>query len=327
MRYPFKVDVPVLLIFFTRPDTLEKVFESVKKARPSVLLLWQDGPRKNRHDDIENIKKCRKIVENIDWECIVYKKYHDENIGCDPSTFLAQKWAFGIVDKCIILEDDRVPVISFYKFCKELLDKYEFDERISHICGTNLLGNYANCPNDYLFSQAGSTTWASWRRVAQTWDESYSYLDDSYTMKCLESLVGKNMYRDLYTNARRHADTGFQWWETILGMGCILQNKLAIIPKRNMVEDLGLTANATHAVSDKRLLPKAIQNMFYMKSYDVSFPIKHPKFVISDKLYYNEVLKIGGLGHPFLKQCRKIEYLLRCIRYGAFDRIINAFLK
>ena len=73
MKHPSKVDVPVLITFFARPDTLQKVFDSVKEARPSTILLWQDGPRKGRQDDVENIKKCRDIVENINWECTVFK--------------------------------------------------------------------------------------------------------------------------------------------------------------------------------------------------------------------------------------------------------------
>ena len=76
---PAKIDVPVLITFFVRPETLEKVFDSVRTARPTVLLLWQDGPRCNRPDDIVNINKCRDIVEHIDWECKVYKK--DEDIS------------------------------------------------------------------------------------------------------------------------------------------------------------------------------------------------------------------------------------------------------
>ena len=104
MNHPSKIDVAVLITFFVRPDTLQKVFDSVREARPSTLLLWQDGPRLNRPDDLINIEKCREIVENIDWECTVYRNYHSDNMGCDPSTFLAQKWAFGLVDKCIITE-------------------------------------------------------------------------------------------------------------------------------------------------------------------------------------------------------------------------------
>ena len=145
----WKIDVAVLCIFFARPEQFEKSFEQVRKARPRVLLLWQDGPREGRADDVENIRKCREIAENIDWECEVHRNYHDKNMGCDPSTFYSHKWAFSIVDKCIILEDDLVASQSFFTFCKELLDKYENDERVDRICGTNLLGHY-DIPFDYF---------------------------------------------------------------------------------------------------------------------------------------------------------------------------------
>ena len=42
------VDVAVLILFFNRPEPLEKVFEQVRKARPAKLFLYQDGPRGER---------------------------------------------------------------------------------------------------------------------------------------------------------------------------------------------------------------------------------------------------------------------------------------
>ena len=42
---PALVDVAVLILFFNRPRQLAQVFEQVKKARPSRLFLYQDGPR------------------------------------------------------------------------------------------------------------------------------------------------------------------------------------------------------------------------------------------------------------------------------------------
>ncbi len=175
------IDIAVLSIFFARPEQFAKSFECIRNAKPKTLLLWQDGPRNNRDDDIENIKKCRDIAENIDWNCDVYYNYHTTNMGCDPSTFYSHKWAFTLVDKCIILEDDVLPCKSFFIFCKELLDKYEFDERIDRICG-NVLGN--GVPDkrfDYFFSRIGSSTgWASWRRVAKLWEDKYEFLDDLY---------------------------------------------------------------------------------------------------------------------------------------------------
>lgn len=321
------VDVPVLLIFFVRDEVLQKVFDSIREARPSTLLLWQDGPRLNRPDDLVGIEKCRKIVENIDWDCKVYKNYHDVNMGCDPSTFLAQKWAFTIVDKCIIMEDDRVPCPSFYKYCKELLDKYEFDERINHICGTNLLGENVECDGDYFFAPAGSTTWATWKRVAETWDESYSYLDNNYAMSCLKSIKSLPEFNLLKNTAIQHRNTGKQYWETILGMGCILNNRLAIIPKKNMIEDLGLTDNSTHAVANKKLLPKFARKMFYMSVSDIQFPISHPNYIISDYNYYKTILRNAGVGCPLLRLYRKIEYAFRCLLNGEFRRIVKSVVR
>ena len=39
---PFLVDVPVLILFFNRPQQLSQVFEQVRNARPSKLFLYQD---------------------------------------------------------------------------------------------------------------------------------------------------------------------------------------------------------------------------------------------------------------------------------------------
>ena len=142
------VDVAVLILFFNRPEPLSKVFAQVKQARPSKLFLYQDGPRNDK--DIKGIEACRKIVSNIDWECEVHHLYQERNYGCDPSEYISQKWAFSIVDKCIVLEDDDVPSLSFFHFCKELLDKYEHDTRISMISGFNPEEITPNISSDYF---------------------------------------------------------------------------------------------------------------------------------------------------------------------------------
>ena len=75
---PSLVDVPVLILFFNRPQQLSQVFEQVRKARPSKLFLYQDGPRGER--DLPGIKACREVVDQIDWECEVHRKYQGKRI-------------------------------------------------------------------------------------------------------------------------------------------------------------------------------------------------------------------------------------------------------
>ena len=73
------VDVPVLILFFNRPQQLSQVFEQVKKARPSRLFLYQDGARNER--DLPGIEACREIVSQIDWEMGLFESRQVHRIG------------------------------------------------------------------------------------------------------------------------------------------------------------------------------------------------------------------------------------------------------
>ena len=155
-KHPSNIDVAVLMLFFSRADLFGKVFEQVRKARPSKLFLYQDGAREGNERDKEGIAACRAICtdDQIDWECEVYRHYCDHNQGCDPSEYLSQKWAFSIVDKCIVLEDDDLPAQSFFLFCKEMLDRYEHDNRIGMISGMNIDEVTPDVSASYFFTSA-----------------------------------------------------------------------------------------------------------------------------------------------------------------------------
>ena len=200
MKHPAEVDVAVLILFFTRPEPLKKVFDAIRQARPSKLYLYQDGPRGPQ--DMAGIEACRQVVcdDEIDWECDVQRNYQTVNAGCDPSNFNAQKWAFSLSDKCVIFEDDSIPSVSFIRFCKEMLDRYEHDERIVMIEGFNTDEVSPDVPDDYFFTTVFSIWgWASWRRVIDQWDEYYTFLDDKYNMHQLESsCAGQSLLREYF---------------------------------------------------------------------------------------------------------------------------------
>ena len=307
----WNVDVAVLCIFFARPEQFRQSFETVKKARPRVLLLWQDGPREGRPDDVENIKKCREIAENIDWECEVHRNYHDKNMGCDPSTFYSHKWAFSIVDKCIILEDDIVPSPSFFPFCKELLDKYENDTRVDRICGQTLFGGVPDKRYSYFFGRSGSSWgWASWRRVAETWQEDYAFLKDTYYLDLGRRRFGHPRFEKSLRIATARAAEGIPYWEHIIGFRTTMNSGLVIYPTQNMVENVGTSVNATHAPDDIAELPREIQEAFITRAQDISFPLNHPPYVIEDYHYFEKMMQFLQPGFA-RKLRRKFEHLFR----------------
>ena len=127
-----KEGIAVLLLFFNKVETTGLVLERILEAKPSVLLLAQDGAREDNAHDEKAVPECRKRVEEllagIDWPCEIYRNYAEKNMSCDPREYSAISWAFGIVDKLIILEDDCLCSSSFFPFMEELLLRYEKDE-------------------------------------------------------------------------------------------------------------------------------------------------------------------------------------------------------
>lgn len=325
----YLVDVPVLLLFFNNAERFKKVFEQVRIARPSKLFLFQDGARKDRND-LEGILACRKIIdEEIDWDCEVYKNYLKENLGCDPSEYVSQKWAFSFVDKCIILEDDDVPSVSFFRFCKELLDKYEYDERISMIAGMNHEEITSDIPYDYFFtSNISIWGWATWKRVIDKWEGDYAFLEDKTTVELLRNFVKDRRYRNNYVaQFFAHKKTGVEYYESILIANMFLNSGLSIVPTKNMINNIGYGGEGVHYSTSLDKMPKASQKIFKMQRYEVVFPLKHPKYVIENVTYLRRVYKQMCWNHPFLKVWRKTQSVFIKLRHGDFEGILKDIRK
>lgn len=326
MKQPAKIDVAVLMLFFNRPDRFEKVFDEVRKARPSRLFLYQDGPRGER--DMPGIEACRKIAsdEHIDWACEVHRQYLERNQGCDPSGHLSQKWAFSQVDKCIVLEDDCVPSQSFFPFCKEMLDRYEHDERISMIAGFNEDEVTDYCPNSYFFTSVFSIWgWASWRRVFEKRDEQYRFLSDPYTMRELKDMIRSRRLRaDILRMMHDHQASGKQYFESLFWSAMLLSSGLAIMPSKNLINNQGLSDDSTHFSGSMKTTPHGYRRIFTMQRHELDFPLKHPSYVLEDVSYKERVYKNHAWRNPLIKVGRSLEELALNLRYGNFRIITKA---
>ena len=310
---PSLIDVPVLVLFFNRPKMLKKEFERIQTARPSTLLLYQDGER--NESDHHKVEECRDIVNNINWTCKVYRLFQDKNYGCDPSGYMSRLWAFGIVDKCIILEDDTVPSVSFFRYSKEMLDRYEDDKRIYRICGQNIAGQYNPYHSDYFFSKGGSIWgWATWKRVFEEWDPEYSFLNDKDVVAVLQQNddgFSKPIKKYLKT-CRWHKDTGKEYFESIYASTRYLGTGLSIIPSKNMISNIGISPDAVHGAKDIRLLTKRGQKAFNATNYELEFPLRHPQYVLECKEYEKIQGQIMGWNDGFIRKA--IEYAEEKIR-------------
>ena len=320
-------EVGILLIFFNRPDHFGEVFEEVRKARPERLFLYQDGPRNDR--DLPGIEACRRIAENIDWPCRVERLYQERNYGCDPSEFIAQKWAFSFVDRCIVLEDDDVPSQSFFPFCEELLERYADDPRVTMIAGFNSDEVTPDVAADYFFTTVFSIWgWASWRRVVDQWDEHYTWLDNPDIVGRMQQLIDERKLRsDFLQMCRDHRASGKAYYETIFWSHMLISGGMAIMPTRNQINNRGLTADSTHFSGSLATTPRRLRRQFTMRRFELDFPLRHPAEMVENTAFKERVYRRNAWDHPWIKIQYSLEELWLNLRHGNFGIIAKAIRK
>ena len=94
------------------------------------------------------------------------------------------------------------------------------------------------------------------------------------------------------------------------GINYFSQNQLSIVPKKNMVCNIGFGEGAANTELSK--MSKSIQRLFNMKTYEFEFPLKHPQIFIEDKNYEKKVVMILGKKYPIIQ---KYKGIIRQIYY------------
>lgn len=326
---PYLVDVPVRVNIWIRPECQQKQFEVLKKARPSIMFLISDGGRNEK--EWEAIRQNRKLIdEGIDWDCTVYRLYEEQNNGLYAMGKKGSELIWSKVDRCIFLEDDYVPSISYFRFCAELLEKYKNDERVSAICGMVHTGVWERASTDYFFSKGGSI-WgmATWKRTFEKRKYQFEYAKDPYTMNLLKKATKDN--KIFWKRLKGYVEKGVYenhpaGGEFFHGMELYGHRQLYIVPKYNMIKNIGCTEEGAHA-TEYRLLPRGLRRVFNMETYEIDFPLKHPKYFLEDVEYFRTVKRIMAFGHPIIQLWRRIESVFLVVRYKGIKGFANRFSK
>jgi hypothetical protein len=272
-----QIKTPVVLIIFKRPEQTEKVFEVIRQAKPPKLLVIADGPRAEQPGEQEKCAAARAIIDRVDWDCEVFKNYSDVNLSCDPNIAKGLNWVFDTVEEAIILEDDCLPHPTFFRYCEELLDRYRHDQRIMHISGQNNQFGRRRTEYSYYFSRFPLCWgWATWRRSWQYFDVNVKLWpevrDGNFLKDILEDPYAVKVWADV---AQRLYDGHLTGWDFKWMFACWVQNGLSIIPNVNLVSNIGHGIDATHTDDEKSPYSN-------LPVEPMSFPLKHPPFIIRD---------------------------------------------
>lgn len=275
----------ILLLVFNRPYTTLKVFETIRAARPPRLYLAADGPRQEKIGELQLCQEVRNIVTQVDWPCEVFTLFRSENLGCKKAVSQAIDWFFEHEEEGIILEDDVLPLPSFFTYCDELLVYYRDNPNIAMIGGANFVAPYLSIEDSYFFSKYSYIWgWASWRRAWQYYDADMQDWPSWKDQKLLRKLADNNILFERYW--RIQFDLTYQdkinTWDYQWMFICWKMGFLTVLPKTNLITNIGYDDNATHTIGDT---PEFI---LQASPQALAFPLKHPQHILrntqADKL-------------------------------------------
>jgi len=268
--YTYEMKIPVLLLAYNRPDLLRQQLDFLL----TTILCQQiyisiDGPKKNPQDKAKN-STIKKLISDYrsQYPKIIFSQFSGQNLGCQKGVEKGIDWFFSQVKAGIVLEDDCQPHPDFFPYCKNLLKKYQDDERVGMISGTNPLVD-SHIPESYFFSRQSIVWgWASWSRAWQDYHQTKDHAPQLLTQPNIEKVVLSSTSPAHLKIIKKVAEGKIDTWDYIWYLTNILQSRYCIIPTQNLVSNLGFSADATHT--------KIRTTQAALPTHALAFPLRHP---------------------------------------------------
>ena len=227
-------------------------------------------------------------------------------MGCKFRISSGLDWVFGTEERALILEDDCIPDISFFKFCDELLEKYKNHSEISHIGGNNFLFDRLKIDDSYYFSRYTHVWgWATWKRAWQNYDVTLKKWPQIKKDRTLEKILGKQQAKfwgEKFDGVYSGQD---DTWDHQWTFSSMINQKLAIVPKVNLITNIGFGKNSTHTLFHSKFAK--------MKRESLNFPLNHPTTIQRNVKADTLVAKSNYNSFLLVKYAKKILKSLKIL--------------
>lgn len=262
-------NLPILIIYFNRPDIFSRLLDSLSEFRPKEIFLSCDGPRVNSDDQLK-IEACEKLIkEKITWDCNRHFRKSNLNYGCDSWVPTSISWFFNQVEAGIILEDDCLISKEFYLFSSELVNLYWNNTTVMNISAPNFQKNKWGY-YDYYFSKYPSNwAWATWRRAWLNFSDMTDL--DAFLSSCngLEKVVKNPQERKYWKRFFIGLRAGkYTYWDAKWLYSIWRCNGVSITPNVNLSRNIGFGQSATHT--------KSFNEGHDLEIISLTMPIRHP---------------------------------------------------
>jgi len=306
---------PVLLLLFNRPKLTKKLIGRLKHIKPNKIYINVDGPRKDNLKDQVLCKEVLKLIKKIKWPCKKYIKINKTNKGCRKSVYSAITWAFLKENKLIILEDDCFPSNFFFSYCDKLLKKYEYEDKIKVISGSNFQKKKFGEADYYFSKYIHCWGWATWKRAWKNYDNKMSFWKTFQKSFDWNNLFTNNFEKKYWKKKFDLVkDYKIDSWAYVW-LASVWYNKgLTIIPNKNLVKNVGFESDATNTTGYD--LEKYSRKINGKKLSKIKHPIIIEKNKTADQLLFKNHFNGMYNFYPW-----RLVYLIKILINNPFNFI------
>jgi hypothetical protein len=306
-----KIEVPILITGYNRPDLLKRSLEKLAEIGAKNVYIAIDGAKYGNEKDSKLVRECKKLSLEAKRRGNYQSKFAQRNQGCKNGMISAIDWFFEHETSGIILEDDIEFDLRFIEYCQKGLQFYEKDLLIGSLSGFNPIPPFDKVNRIYHRVDAYTTSypflwgWATWKN---RWDRFYRDLNNweaFYSKKNLRIAGGKTEEAHWTLRFDNSASNKVDTWDYGWVLACFKNNWKNVIPKENLIMNIGFGENATHTKSF-RLVPQITKKNLHIQDFvwpKADLPSKKVDKWIVEKLFY--------AGNLPSKIKRKLSYLVK----------------
>ncbi len=245
------LDIAVLIVAYRRAENLQLILDLCLEARVKRIYISLDGS--SGEHDADDVKRTQQIAKlfNLSAGQNVEIRVNSTNVGAARSVISGCNWAFHNEEFLIILEDDCIPNLDFFDFCRESKMFLENDSRI-YIASGSQFAPIDFTDSEWLLSRY-PLIWG-WMTSRDKWVKLWAniLMDPSLRLSQHHCSVIEDTY--WRAGARRALEGYIDAWDIPIAWSIHNLNGFVLQPVQNLITNLGHDSVATHTRNDSQFL-------------------------------------------------------------------------
>jgi hypothetical protein len=255
--------IPVLVLAYSRLDSLSQVLESIDPSFLGPIFVSCDGPKEA--DKVANSKVVNFLKDQLRLHKISYLNIRTKNEGISRGIEDGIDWFFSNVDFGIVIEDDVVLKNNSETFINIGVSLLQLDETVKLINLRNTVPEYTLTNVNSFFRKSKLLSSHGWLSSSKNWHEFRLY-ENKISLKEVRNAVPaylghfekKAFMEVVRQNQINRFSSDYNWdvsWQAYL----FATDSYTLNSNRNLVDYIGHRADSTHHVMKPRRKDRVYQ--------------------------------------------------------------------